>query len=249
MEKLILVFLTLLLIANITLAQGEKKDVIYLKNGSAIRGQIINRFPDGQIQIKRGDNSYQVYKLAQYDSIGKIYRTQPNFFNLIEAGILIGNSNDKYAAQPSLMNISGWKFKSGLSVGVGAGVEFLSEMYVPVVADFRYSLKGKGLHPFIGIQGGYSFAITKPDSIRIYYMELDNSFGFAPYPGVNLNVNAKGGFLLNPFIGISTTLNKKMAFTYSVGYRIMRLHYIRADDYKFDTSFNRLVLKIGLIFQ
>jgi len=247
MEKLILVFLTLLLIANITLAQGEKKDVIYLKNGSAIRGQIINRFPDGQIQLKKGDNSYQVYNLAQYDSIGKIYRIQPKFFNLTEAGILVGNSKDKYAAQPSLLNISGWKFKSGLSVGVGAGVEFISEMYVPVVADFRYYLKCKGLHPFVGIQGGYSFAITKPDSIRIYYMELYNSFGIAP--GNNLEVKAKGGFLLNPFVGISTRLNEKMALTYSLGYRIMRLHYIREDNYKFDTSFNRLVLKIGLIFQ
>jgi len=249
MKKSVLVFLTLLFIVNFAFPQGEKKDVIYLKNGSTVRGHIINRFPDGQIQIKRGDNSYQVYKLAQYDSIGKIIRIQPKLFNITEAGILVGNSKDKYAAQPSLMNITGWKFQSGLSVGVGAGVEFLSEVYVPVVADFRYYLKCKGLHPFIGIQGGYSFAITKPDSVRGYYMERDNSFTSVFAPGVNLNVKAKGGFLLNPFFGISTKLNEKMALTYSVGYRIMRLHYIREDDYKFDTSFNRLVLKIGLMFQ
>ena len=249
MKKLILVFLTLLFIVNFAFPQGEKKDVIYLKNGSAVRGHIINRFPDGQIQIKRGDNSYQVYKLAQYDSIGKIIRIQPKLFNITEAGILVGNSKDKYAAQPSLMNITGWRFNSGLSVGAGAGVEFLSEVYVPVVADFRYYLKCKGLHPFIGIQGGYSFAISKSDSVRVYYMELDNSFPSAFAPGVNLNVTAKGGFLLDPFVGISTKLNEKMALTYSVGYRIQRLHYIREDDYKFDTSFNRLVLKIGLMFQ
>lgn len=247
MKNSILVFLTLLFIVNITFAQGEKKDVIYLKNGSAIRGQIINRFPNGQIQMKRGDNSYQVYNLAQYDSIGKIYRVQPKFFNLSETGILVGSSKDKYAAQPSLMNISGWKFEDRLSVGVGAGVEFLSEVYIPVVADFRYYLKCKGLHPFVGIQAGYSFAITKPDSVRVYYMELSNSFGILP--GNDLEVKAKGGFLLNPFVGISTRLNEKMTLTYSIGYRIMRLHYIREDNYKFDTNFNRLVLKIGLIFQ
>ena len=94
MKKSVLVFLTLLFIVNFAFPQGEKKDVIYLKNGSAVRGQIINRFPDGQIQIKRGDNSYQVYKLAQYDSIGKIIRIQPKLFNITEAGILVGNSKD-----------------------------------------------------------------------------------------------------------------------------------------------------------
>jgi hypothetical protein len=198
-----------------------------------------------------GDKSYHVYELAQYDSIGKINRTPPRFFNLTEAGVLTGNSNSKYAAQLSLMNISGWQFKNHFSLGAGAGVEFFSETYLPVVADLHYSFHLRGMNPFIGFQTGYSFAISKPDSAySYYYAELSNYYGSTP--GKYVGVKAEGGFLINPFVGICTALSENLALTFSVGYRFMRLHYTYTDpydNYKFDNDYNRLSLKIGLILQ
>ena len=250
MKKLTLVLLALLLFLNLIYAQKPEKDVIYLKDGSVIHGQIINHFPSGQVQIRKGDNSYHVYELAQYDSIGKVNRTSPRFFNLTEAGILTGNSRSKYAAQLSLMNISGWQFKNHFSMGAGAGVEFFGETYLPVVGDLRYSFHLRGMNPFFGFQTGYTFAISKPDSTYTYYYdELSNSFGAAP--GKFVGVKAEGGFLINPFIGICTeALSKNLALTFSVGYRFMRLQYRHTDPYdnsKFNNEYNRLSLKIGLI--
>jgi len=250
MKKLTLVLLALLLSMNIIHAQKPKKDVVYLKNGSVIRGQIINRFPNGQVQIKKGDNSFLVFEPTQFDSIGTVNRIRPSYFNLSEVGILAGNSNDKYAAQLSLMNISGWQFKKHFSMGAGAGVEFFSETYLPVVADLRYSFNLNGMNPFIGLQTGYSFAITKPDSAYThYYDELSNSFG--PPPGKYIEVKAKGGFLINPFVGFCTALSENLALTFSVGYRIMHLHYSKEypyENFKFYSDNNRLSLKMGLIF-
>jgi hypothetical protein len=249
MKKPALVFLTLLFLVSITYAQKGKRDVIYLKNGSIIYGQIVSSLPSGEVKIKTKDNSLWVFEPSQVDSIGKTGRTpkqiNPGYFNLTEAGILAGNSDNKYSAPFSLMNINGWKFSNGFSVGAGAGVEFFSETYLPVVADFRYYLNRQGVSPFFGIQGGYSFALDKPDKEYVY-----KNYYLWQGPSVNtLDVKAKGGFLLNPSVGICTTLSNNLALTFSAGYRIMRHRYSREDNYTIDIDYNRLSLKIGLLFQ
>jgi hypothetical protein len=249
MKKLALVFIALLFLTNLSFARKGKKDVVYLKNGSIVYGQIISSLPSGQVKIKTRDNSLWVFEPTQIDSISQsdneIQQIPLGYFNLTETGILTGNSNNKYSSPFSLMNISGWQFKNSFSVGLGTGVEFFSETYLPVVADFRYYLNRQRVNPFIGLQGGYSFALDNPDKQYVYgYSDL-----WQTQNGRNLSMKAKGGFLLNPSVGICTSLNDNLALTLSAGYRIMRHRYCREDDYKIDIDYNRLSLKIGLIFQ
>jgi hypothetical protein len=238
MGKSLLVLIVLLLLADLTFGQKKNNDVIYLKNGVVINGQILSSLPTGQVIIKRRDNSHWVYEPAQYDSIRKtskgIKKVHPGYFNLTEAGILTGNSGNSNKSPFSMINLSGWQFKNQFSAGIGAGVEFLNETYLPVVADFRYYLKRQGTNPFFGIQGGYSFALEKPDSYS-----LNN----------NLEMSAKGGFLLNPSVGICTSFGENLALTFSVGYRMMRHRFSATDDYKIDIDYNRLSIKIGLLIQ
>lgn len=241
--------MALLFLVNVSFAQKGKRDVIYLKNGSVINGQIISSLPSGQVKIKTKDNSLWVFEPSQIDSISQsgnaLNQIRNGYFNLTEAGILVSNSDNKYAAPFSLMNISAWQFKNRFSVGAGAGVEFFSETYLPVVADFRYYLNRQKVNPFFGIQGGYSFALDKPDMQYVYdYARI------WPGPTANaLEVKARGGLLLNPFVGICTSLNENLALTFSAGYRIMRHRYSREDNYKIDIDYNRLSIKVGLIFQ
>ena len=244
--------MALLFLVNFSFARKGKKDVIYLKNGSVINGQIISSLPSGQVKIKTKDNSLWVFEESQIDSIsksaGSFSQTHTGYFNLTEVGILTGNSNNKYATPFTLMNISGWQFENSFSVGAGTGVEFLSETYLPVVADIRYYLKRQGLKPFFGLQGGYSFALDKPDKQYVYggsdYSRIWRN------PTVDaLEIKAKGGLLVNPFVGFSTPLGENLALTFSAGYRIMRQRYTREDNYLIDIDYNRLSLKIGLIFQ
>jgi len=244
--------MALLFVVNLSFARKGKKDIIYLKNGSVINGQIISSLPSGQVKIKTKDNSLWVFEAAQIDSISKstgvFSQIHTGYFNLTEAGILAGNSNNKYATPFSLMNISGWQFNNQFSVGAGAGVEFFSETYLPVVADFRYYLKRQGVNPFFGIQGGYSFAMDTPDKQYVYGGSDYSSVWRNPTIDA-LRIKAKGGFLMNPFVGFSTPLGENLALTFSAGYRIMRQRYSREDNYMIDIDYNRLSLKIGLIFQ
>ena len=245
--------MALLFFVNLSFARKGKKDVIYLKNGSVINGQIISSLPSGQVKIKTKDNSLWVFEASQIDSISKttnaFNQIRTGYFNLTEAGVFVGNSNNKYSSPFSMMNISGWQFNNRFSVGAGAGVEFFSETYLPVVADFRYSLKRQGLTPFFGLQGGYSFSLDKPDKQYVYGGYLSYSSIWRNPTVDALEIKAKGGFLVNPFVGFSTPLGENLALTFSAGYRIMRQRYTREDNYLIDIDYNRLSLKIGLLFQ
>ena len=231
-------------------AKKGKHDIIYLKNGSVINGQIISNAAGEVIRIKTRDNSLWVFKSSEIDSITYSSKKEsssnyfPGFFNLTELGILTGNHVNEYKAPFSLMNISGWQFKNRLSVGGGTGVEMMSESYLPVVADIRYHIQREGYHPFFGIQGGYSFALDKPDQQYVY------SYSNVWRPAAQaLKMSAIGGALVNPFVGINTSINDKLALNLSLGYRIMRHRYSREDNYKIDVDYNRLSVKIGLVFQ
>ena len=248
-SKLVSIFLILVLFANLSFAQKHKRDVVYLKNGSIINGQIIGELPSGQVKVKTRDNSLWVFEASQIDSIGhsvKEYKpVQSGYFNLTEGGILAGNTNNKYDSPFSLMNISGWEFKNRISVGAGAGVEFFSETYLPVVADLRYSLSRKGVMPFFGLQGGYSFALDKPDKQYVY----QNYYIWQGGSASTLDVKAKGGWMITPSVGICTPLNDNLALTFSAGYRMMRHRYTREDNYLVDIDYNRLSVKIGLLIK
>ena len=57
-------------------AQAESKpkelqDVVYLKNGSVIRGVIIEQVPNVQVKIRTGDGSIFVYKMEEIDKMTK----------------------------------------------------------------------------------------------------------------------------------------------------------------------------------
>lgn len=242
-------FLFLFLVSGITSAQKTQQDVIYLKNGSIINGQIIPVPTEGQVKIKTKDNNLWVFESAQIDSIRRPARTlsQPTspFFTIAEGGILAGNPDNQYHAPFSFMIISGRQLLNRLSLGAGAGVEFFSETYLPVVADLRYYFNRHGARTFFGIQGGYNFALDKPDKQFVY-----QNLGIWPGPtGTPLDLKANGGLLLNPSMGICTPLNPNLSLILSAGYRFMRHQYCREDNYRVDIDYNRLALKIGLLFQ
>ncbi len=50
---------------------GGLQDVVYLKNGSVIRGTIIEQVPNVQIKIKTSDGSIFVYKIEEIEKMTK----------------------------------------------------------------------------------------------------------------------------------------------------------------------------------
>lgn len=239
-------------------AQKGKQDVVYLKNGSIIRGTIVLQDPGKLIKLKTADNSLWVFTNEQIDSITRPVKVKivppktSGYYNLTETGFLAGEYSNATRAIFSLININSWYFKNGISTGIGVGVELSKESYLPVVADFRYFFGQKRSVPFVALQSGYSIPLGGSYEQIIYAID-DRRMSPVIYPGPvpdysNDPISATGGFLINPAIGIQTPLNENLAMTFSAGYRYMRYSYTRT-DYRIDIDYNRLSLKIGLLFK
>ena len=77
MRKVILINLFFLL-AFSSFGQGNYQDVVHLKNGSIIRGIIIEQIPNKSIKIETADKSMFVFGLEDIEKI-----TKENFVNTL----------------------------------------------------------------------------------------------------------------------------------------------------------------------
>ena len=81
MKQLFLVlsmlFLLLILLADMAFSQNQKKDVVYLKNGSVIRGEIIEQIPNKSIKIQTSDRNIFVYDFTEIEKITKELSSAP----------------------------------------------------------------------------------------------------------------------------------------------------------------------------
>jgi hypothetical protein len=249
-----LLFLILLLCLP-SFAQKKNQDVVYLKNGSILRGTIVLIDPGKLIKLKTPDRNIWVFEQDKIDSIvrpTKIHLPQKTgYYNLTEFGVLAGNSNNSEKAPFTLMNVNNWQFANGLAAGIGVGVHFFNETYLPVVADVRYFLRKQGPLPFVSLQAGYSIPVGGQYTQSYYYAYTDVAKpAIYPYTSpTEQDASARGGFLVNPSIGFQTQLNESLALTFSAGYCYLRHRFGKEETYRMDVDYNRLSLKVGLQFK
>ncbi|GEM_PF-142189 len=70
-DRFLLIVLLIILSATIICAQITTKDVVYLKNGSIIKGSIIELIPEKTIKIQTSDGSIFVYATSEIERISK----------------------------------------------------------------------------------------------------------------------------------------------------------------------------------
>ena len=71
MMKKVLLTMVVCLITTIAFAQSNYQDVVYLKNGSVIRGVIIEQVPNESLKITTTDGNLFVYKIGEVEKIAK----------------------------------------------------------------------------------------------------------------------------------------------------------------------------------
>jgi len=249
-------FSLVLLFCLPAIAQPGKHDVVYLKNGSVVKGKILLFDPEHSVKLKTKDDNVWVFEMNQVDSIArpiKASATSPiktGYYNLTEMGVLAGNTNNVKSAPFTLMNVNNWQFDNGFAAGIGVGVHFFNETYLPVVADFRYFIRKHGPLPFVNLQTGYSIPVGGDYSQTYYAYDIMVRPGIWPNPNpTEQDVSARGGFLVNPSIGFQSQISESLALTFSAGYSYLRHRYGKDELYKLDVDYNRLSLKIGLQFK
>ena len=73
--KRVVLFLVCLMGMNFTFAQSNLQDVVYLKNGSIIRGDIIEMVPGEMVKIMTSDGSVFVHNFA---GCGEVHQRECN---------------------------------------------------------------------------------------------------------------------------------------------------------------------------
>lgn len=134
--KNFLLFLILVSISVIAIAQQNYQDVVYLKNGSIIRGVIIEQIPNKSIKIETSDKSVFVYQIDEIEKMTK------------EAKPYSPSNNTS---------------KPNYIIGIGAGKDYLTAEYqevkdVPtdkaIIYIYRpYKYSGSGVHFLVKANG------------------------------------------------------------------------------------------------
>ncbi|MEX1000695.1 MAG: hypothetical protein WDZ35_01125 [Crocinitomicaceae bacterium] len=202
---------------------AQKKAVVYLKNGSAIKGEIVDSTAEGT-KIEQKDGSVWFFDKEDIAGIEayvpKVSRS--GMYVLAELGVLGGPTYS-----PTLHLVNGYQFNRRWMAGLGLGIESLRwGGYIPLYVHGRYNFGEKQATPFIDIMAGYDIPL------RI------------------LEEN-KGGFTTGARFGVTKHLSDRLALSTSIGYRYAYL--VRVDswwqDFHSFTHINRFELKVGLLFK
>jgi len=256
--KLILaniLFIVCFLLPNTNFAQTDDIqyiDIVHLKDGSEFRGKIIIYKHDDylKMEILGGQvvefPAKQIKKIVQQPYgqsayVPKVVRTRE--YNFRERGIY----NETYVNLPQGYNSSGWwnvglgmhhvtGFQFNRWIGAGMGIGFdgyemgRGENVIPVYAEARGYFKQKNISPFYSVGLGYGFA-GKNENTGI--------------------IKGRGGIMFNPNIGYRFGASAGANFTLSFGYKLQKASFtvLRWNgEIKRDYTYNRLNLKLGLLF-
>lgn len=214
--------LGLLLLPSFGYSQSDTEDVVSLRNGSILYGEIVEQVPgesvtlrllDGQEitfaeaeieQITRQLSRYQQYR-PQFSGEGRPYLPlRPGYFQGLSFGVGVGSSDGFVTALAYGDLRCGYRFRPWLQAGIGAGLApYQNGLITPVFLEASGQLLPRRIAPYYQVQVGYALTTSL----------------------VNSNFEAfGGGLLVHPAVGLSFQTEKGAHWTLTLGYRAMQVY-------------------------
>lgn len=230
------------MISIFTVSAQKSKDVLYLRNGSIIHGNLIEIISD-QYKIRTSDGSIFIFPASDVEK----FTTEIRQFNgrksegfgfALEAGILLGSQETEYEAPFSFNFMGGYILNTKNIISIGSGVEFFGKPYIPLFLEYKYLINEKRVTPFIYLRGGRVMHLgSDSDTYDIYNQ-------YEPY-------NYKGGLSLGIGTGISWARDDYESYL-SFGYRYAHTSYQKKEYTQISSTYenimNRLEIKFGFRF-
>ncbi len=256
MKKLFLFVFALILVLP-AFAQTEK-GYVHLKSGTILKGRYVYTEDRQKISVESAGNLW-IFDASEVDSITshksrsmQEMTATPNpskLFYRVEIGVLKGNSDNSQDAPFSLTGSLNFQVDPKFSVGLGLGAEFLKESYMPVFANFEYKFRNTASSPYLFLHAGYEVPLES--SNQIYYDVYPMWYDYMPWNYVITpsEFDCKGGVLINPGVAYQQMFSRNFGMSFAVGYQFHRLNYsAKNSDYELDIDYNRLSIKLGIIF-
>ena len=202
MKRFVICLLALVICATTCMVMAQ--DVVYLKNGSVIKGSLIEMIPNQSIKVQTADGSLFVYQMSEVDRIERDTNAKSKqsideddfegdylergFRGLIDLGAHFGFDNAEDIYQISAAFTGGYQINRMLFVGAGVAPtlnlweeyddEVETEFWLPIYSAIRLDFINKKVTPFIDGRIGY-FLNTE---------EMDHS-GLYAYAGAGVRLN------------------------------------------------------------
>jgi hypothetical protein len=226
--------------------EENKKAILYLKNGSELEVSVIDWNEELGIKVTTiwgQEMFFPASKIKMLKAITKasntsfyVFRENDIYYSLT-AGIIPGNNSlrtsgrNGYTASFS----SGYRFHRLLCLGVGTSVDQYAynsgERMHPIFLDLRSYFFPKNSTFVLNLQTGYSLAFKNENK------------------GI---VDAKGGFMFYPSLGISFG-RSDIKYAFDIGYKFQQATWKYGNQWdsrssiEYDLLYQRLVLRFGIV--
>ncbi len=236
MKKLITLIL-FTFISTLVFAQNNYQDVVYLKNGSVIRGIMIEQIPNETIKIETADRSIFVYKM---DEIEKITKEEKK----------VEKSEEKTVAKVNVQEPTNTE-GSGLQTGYRGIAEFGYQFGLGDYGLDRFKfnmINGGQVSPFFFIGGGVGLRYYFDDDVALVPVfvharanVLDNKVSpyFALSIGYSFNATddfSTGGLMVSPATGVTFVVSKKVNLNVGLSYEMQSVEFYYYNYYGYSTT-------------
>ncbi len=216
--KTALLFVFALFIAQTSIAQKSEQKVFYLKDGSILRGKVIEKNEGQLLKIKATNNAVYSVKQTDIDSVVsekfknknhlKSHKKNNNKYQgILEAGYLIATGEPSFSIL-KFNFVNALKIDNKYTLGVLVGIRHFmdSDSFLIPMFDFRYKFNTK----------------TK-SSVYI---------GASAGSPINLNYNTEfGGQIYNASLGFN--IETKYKFSFLLGFDYEFYHFKSGPRYNF----------------
>lgn len=231
---------------NATDPANEVVDIVWLKDGSRLRGQIISWDRTNGMNFKLSSGA-SVF-IAQSDIIKVIHESPqeyrrgehlPRPYAFREEGwyhTTSGFLNSSIHGGAGIHHAMGYRFNRLLGIGIGTGIETHDfdwvRNIVPVYAEARGFFLPKKITPYYAVKIGYGIALSDQDAGT---------------------TSARGGFHFSPEIGVRFG-GRAVNYYLGVEYKIQNASFTNIDWWwgngtvTEDVSYRRVELRTGLLF-
>lgn len=235
--------------ASQSFSQGYR-DVVYLKNGSIVKGIIVEQVPNQSLKIETAEGSTFVFPITEVTKIAKeavhdrrfgygnkagdgretqLTGNKKGYKGFADLGFAFNTSDFDGASTFSISTTHGYQFNPYLFVGGGIAPSVTMKngnFLLPVFADVRGTFMKNHIAPFADLKVGYSVADL-------------SGFYLAPSVGVRFALTDKLG--LNASLGFDMTLNVD-------GTRTVYVPNYGVTSYGDTDTLSGVTLKVGVDF-
>ena len=214
MKRLILLFL-FFAAASLSMDAQQYEDVIYLKNGSVIRGIIMEQVPNESMEIHTSDGSVFICEIADILKIAKeevfsrrhakSFNKPKGYFGLVEmtAPTVVAGADFGFTM------VNGYRVVPQFAVGVGVGLKacfYDGGLFMPVYLHLRSDFLNRPVSPYFALDLGYNVPVYWYD----YYGPV-----IAPSLGVSYNV---GKFRMTT--GLELMISPLYELNFKIGFSV-----------------------------